>query len=345
MNPPLSYCWRVPKEKFEEMVKDNRIWFGLDGNNVPRIKRFLSEVKGGITSLTIWTHNQVGHNQEAKQELKDMITEGKIFDTPKPLRLLNKILTLSTENKSIVLDFFAGSGGFGHAVLEKNEEDGGKRRYILVEMGDYFESTLKKRLVKAIYSKGWKDGVPTSNEGRSHAFKYMYLEQYEDTLNNILFSDKGGAQTTLQKLPDYFLQHVLNVETRDSPTRLTVDKFKTPFDYKIKTLQGREEKMEPVDLVETFNYLLGIKVKKIRQYENEKTRYIVVYGEKREEAACTKVLIIWRNYDETILEKEKQFVEKQIIPEFNPDTIYVNVDSLIKGAESIEPKFKELMGA
>ena len=345
VNPPLSYCWRVPKEKFEEMVKDNRIWFGLDGNNVPRIKRFLSEVKGGITSLTIWTHNQVGHNQEAKQELKDMITEGKIFDTPKPLRLLNKILTLGSKNNSIVLDFYAGSGGFGHAALEKNEVDGGKRRYVLVEMGDYFESTLKKRLVKAMYSKGWKDGVPTSNEGRTHAFKYMYLEQYEDTLNNILFSDKGGAQTTLQKLPDYFLQHVLNVETKDSPTRLTVDKFKTPFDYKIKTLQGREEKTEPVDLVETFNYLLGIRVKKIRQYENEQTKYIVVYGEKGEEPSCTKVLIIWRNYDETILEKEKQFIEQKIIPQFNPDTIYINVDSLITGAESIEPKFKELMGA
>jgi adenine-specific DNA-methyltransferase len=254
-------------------------------------------------------------------------------------------LNLGSNANSIVLDFYAGSGSFGHAVFEKNERDSGKRRYILVEMGDYFESTLKKRLVKAMYSKGWKDGVPTSNEGRSHAFKYMYLEQYEDTLNNILFFDKDGAQTTLQKLPDYFLQHVLNLETKDSPTRLTIDRFKTPFDYKIKTLQVREERTEPVDLVETFNYLLGIRVKKIRQYENEQTKYIIVYGEQGEEPSCSKVLIVWRNYNENILEKEKKFIEQKIIPQSNPDTIYINVDSLIKGAESIEPKYKELIGA
>jgi len=342
--PPMSRCWTVPKEKFEEMVKDNRIWFGEDGSNVPSIKRFLSEVQQGIPSLTIWGYKEVGHNQEGKQELKNMITEGEIFDTPKPVRLLKKILTLGSKSDSTVLDFYAGSGSFGHATLEKNEEEGGKRKYILVEMGDYFESTLKKRLVKSMYSKGWKDGVPTSNEGRSHVFKYMYLEQYEDTLNNILFSEKGGlAQTTLLKLPDYFIQHVLNVETKDSPTRLAIDRFKTPFDYKIKTLHGREEKTEPVDLVETFNYLLGIKVKKIRQYENEQTKYIIVYGEKGEEPSCEKVLIIWRNFDETMLENEKHFIENQILPQFQPDTIYINVDSLIKGAQSIEPKFKELM--
>jgi hypothetical protein len=90
---------------------------------------------------------------------------------------------------------------------------------------------------------------------------------------------------------------------------------------------------------------LGIRVKKIRQYQNEETKYSIVYGEKGEEPSCTKILIIWRNYDKNILEKEKQFIEQKIITQFNPDTIYINVDSLIKGAESIEPTFKELMGA
>lgn len=100
-----------------------------------------------------------------------------------------------------------------------------------------------------------------------------------------------------------------------------------------------------MDLIETFNYLLGISVKKIHQYEIEETKYIIVYGERGEEQSSKKILIIWRDYNEKILHREKDFIEQEIIPQFHPDTIYVNVDSLIKGAESIEPKFKALMGA
>jgi len=269
-----------------------------------------------------------------------------VYDNPKPVTLIKRIVRFATTKDSIVLDFFAGSGTTAHATILLNKEDGGRRKFILVEMADYFDTIILPRLKKICYALNWRNGRPTDTNGCSGFFEYHRVEQYEDTLNNILFSDKDGmAQTTLQKLPNYFLQHVLDMETKDSPTRLTVDRFKIPFDYKIKTLQGREEKTEPVDLVETFNYLLGIKVKKIRQYENEQTKYIIVYGEKGEEPSCTKVLIIWRNFDETILEKEKQFIEEKILPQFNSDTIYVNVDSLIKGAESIEPKFKELMGA
>jgi len=294
-----------------------------------------------------WTSKKYNAGTYGANLLRDIIGEQNPFPYPKSIYTVFDALYSIQDKNGIYLDYFAGSGTTGHAVIKLNKKDNGDRKFILVEMGQYFDSITKQRILKVIYSDNWKEGKPLDNDGtKKQIIKYMYLEQYEDTLNNILFSDKGGfAQTTLHKLPDYFLQHVLNVETKDSLTRLTVDKFKTPFDYKIKTLQGREEKTEPVDLVETFNYLLGIRVKKIRQYENEQTKYVIVYGEKGEEPACTKVLIIWRNYNENILEKEKQFIEQKIIPQFNPDIIYVNVDSLIKGAESIEPKFKELMRA
>jgi len=345
--PPT--IWRWSKQRFEKAKSEGRIEFAKSSNGKWQVYAKMYLLKDGeerrVKPRSI-LHN-VGLTRDGNKDIKDLFGQ-KLFDYPKPVSLLKHLISIvpSEDNRNIIMDFFAGTGTTAHSILLMNDEDSGNRRYILVEMGDYFESILKKRLVKVCFSKKWKDGTPISNEGISHTFKYIYLEQYEDTLNNILFSDKDGlAQTTLQKLPDYFLQHVLDVETKDSPTRLTVDRFKTPFDYKIKTLHGREERTEPVDLVETFNYLLGIKVRKIRQYDNEQTKYIIVYGEKGEDPSCTKVLIIWRNFDETILEKEKQFIEEKILPQFNPHTIYVNVDSLIKGAESIEPKFKELMGA
>jgi adenine-specific DNA-methyltransferase len=332
--PPNGFS-RTP-ETLNEMVKNGEILFGPDETTQPRQKVLLTKEKQRQLSSVI---------QDAHKGKADLSSLGLDFPYCHPISIYQELVgAIAKDPDDIVLDYFAGSGTTAHAVINLNGQNNGNRKYILIEMGEYFDSIIKPRLQKIVYSKKGQRDLSES-DGNSHIFKYMYLEQYEDTLNNLLFSDKGGVQTTLHKLPDYFLQHVLDVETRDSPTRLTVDKFKTPFDYKIKTLQGREEKTEPVDLVETFNYLLGIKVKKIRQYENEQTKYIMVYGEKGEEPACTKVLIIWRNYDETILEKEKPFIEQKIIPQFNPDTIYINVDSLIKGAESIEPKFKELMGA
>jgi len=137
VNPPKGYCWRVSPSGFEELVKDNRIWFGHDGNNVPRIKRFLSEVQQGIVPLTIWTYNEVGHNQEAKQELK-AIMEGVeiVFDTPKPVRLLEKIIHIGTnsDKQDIILDFFAGSCSTAHAVMTKNIKDQGNRQFICVQL-------------------------------------------------------------------------------------------------------------------------------------------------------------------------------------------------------------------
>ncbi|HAS8440961.1 site-specific DNA-methyltransferase [Vibrio diabolicus] len=142
VTPPAGACWRVSRTKFDEMVSDNRIWFGETGNNVPAIKRFLSEVKQGITPLTLWTYQEVGHNQTAKQELKKLFPETKdIFDTPKPVSLIKRILEIGSKKDSIVLDFFAGSGTTAQAVIEKNIEDNGHRKFILVQIP---EETGKK---------------------------------------------------------------------------------------------------------------------------------------------------------------------------------------------------------
>jgi len=143
VNPPSGYCWRFSKEKFAEMVQDNRIWFGVDGDNVPRVKRFLSDVKDGITSMTIWKHTEVGHNQDARKEVVAFNSRS-VFATPKPERLIQRILHISTNPGDLVLDSFLGSGTTA-AVAHKMG-----RRYIGIEIGEQAKTHCVVRLKKVI---------------------------------------------------------------------------------------------------------------------------------------------------------------------------------------------------
>ncbi len=125
--PPNGRSWRCSKEKLQELIADNRIWFGKDGSNVPSLKRFLSEVKDGITPLTVWRYSEVGHTQDARKETKALFDDQAYFDYPKPVSLIKRILQLSTSSNQndIILDFFSGSGTTAHAVMQLNAEDGG----------------------------------------------------------------------------------------------------------------------------------------------------------------------------------------------------------------------------
>ena len=153
-NPPSGRSWRVSQTKFAEMVADNRIWFGEDGGNVPRIKRFLSEVQDGTKAISIRKNNEVGHNQEASQEIRKLFDGESYFDTPKPVRLLKKVLFLTTHENDLILDFFAGSSTTAHAVMQLNAEDGGNRKFIMVQID---EPTDPK-------SEAFKAGYPTIAE-------------------------------------------------------------------------------------------------------------------------------------------------------------------------------------
>jgi len=135
VSPPIGRCWSTSKEKFEELIQDNRIWFGKDGNNVPRLKRFLSEIQKGMVPTTLWQFDDVGHNQEGRQELKALFDGKGFFDGPKPVRLLRRILHIAnTKPDDIILDFFSGSATTAHAVMQLNAEDGGKRKFIMVQL-------------------------------------------------------------------------------------------------------------------------------------------------------------------------------------------------------------------
>ena len=186
VNPPAGYCWRYSKEKFEELRADNRIWFGPTGNNVPAIKRFLSDVKQGATALTVWTYDEVGHNQDAKKEVKEF-NSSDVFATPKPEKLIHRILTLATNPGDLVLDSFLGSGTTA-AVAHKMG-----RRWIGIEMGDHIYSHCLPRLKKVIDCEN-AGGITKSVKWQGGGgFKFYELG------STLIVTDKHGRQVISDK--------------------------------------------------------------------------------------------------------------------------------------------------
>lgn len=132
--PSSGRCWLYTEARFKELVADNRVWFGSDGNSVPSIKKFASEVKQTMTPMTIWKYTEVGHSQEAAQNLKKLFDNYDYFDYPKPIELIKRCITLYSKSDSIILDFFSGSATTAHSVMQLNAEDGGSRKFIMVQL-------------------------------------------------------------------------------------------------------------------------------------------------------------------------------------------------------------------
>jgi adenine-specific DNA-methyltransferase len=151
--PTMGTYWRVSPDKFKELNKDRRVWWGADGGNMPRSKRFLSEVKAGVVPQTLWFHKDVGHTQDSKKELLEVLEFKKsedVFTTLKPTALIERILEIATDEDSIVLDAFGGSGSTAQAVLQQNKRDGGGRRFVLIESEDFADSLTAERLRRVI---------------------------------------------------------------------------------------------------------------------------------------------------------------------------------------------------
>ncbi|MGC1621154.1 MAG: site-specific DNA-methyltransferase [Candidatus Acidiferrum sp.] len=158
LEPPPGRCWVVTQDRFREMVADNRIWFGADGDNVPREKVFMSETRQGITPHTIWTADEVGTTDSATKDLMDIFSGKSVYETPKPLNLIKRIVQISSGPEDIVLDAFGGSGTTGHAVLALNKSDLAHRRFILIESEDYADGLTAERLRRVV------DGVPRAKD-------------------------------------------------------------------------------------------------------------------------------------------------------------------------------------
>jgi adenine-specific DNA-methyltransferase len=211
-------------------------------------------------------------------------------------------------------------------------------------MAGYFDTLLKPRIQKVMYSSEWKDGQPQNTDGISHIFKYLTLEQYEDTLNNIDFMEGGTVQKTLMDMDGYMLRYMLDFETRESPCRMNTTKLERPFEYTLRITKDSEMHNETVDLVETFNYLLGLKVKRVRTFAENGTSYRVVHAETLAGQATTA---IWRTTSGLDLKKDKAFIEEKILndPKLKAERVFINGDFHVESALPIEPEFQRLMGA
>ena len=187
VKPAESRCWSVSQDKFEELVKDNRIWFGKSGSNVPRIKTFLSEVKQGLVPLTVWLNTEVGNNQDAKKEVKQFNAKD-VFDTPKPEKLVQRIIHLASNPGDFVLDSFAGSGTTG-AVAHKMG-----RRWIMVELGEHCHTHIIPRLQKVIDGEDQGGISKAVNWQGGGGFRYFRLAP------TLIVNDKWGNQIIN---PDY----------------------------------------------------------------------------------------------------------------------------------------------
>ena len=195
VEPPAGRSWSLSRNAFRERLADNRIWFGSDGNGVPRIKRFLSELrKVGVTPMTLWKYTEVGHSQDATQALAKMFDGKKVFDYPKPVELIKRVISLYTDKDSIVLDFFSGSATTAQSVMELNAKDEGKRKFILVQLEESFDETsdgykmgyrticdaAQERIRRA--GKKIKEESPLSTQHLDTGFRVFRLDgsNYED---------------------------------------------------------------------------------------------------------------------------------------------------------------------
>jgi adenine-specific DNA-methyltransferase len=220
----------------------------------------------GMTPTTNWIDAKYSSTEHGTGFLKKMFKEYALFSYPKSIYAVEdslRVAGLPNLRAGTVLDYFAGSGTTGHAVINLNREDKGNRKYILVEMADYFNTVTKPRMQKAVYAAEWKDGKPTiRNTGISHIMKYLQLESYEDTLANIKLSDDAHKQHSGLFGEDYLVNYMLDVESKGS--LINLDQFRAPFNYKLKITEKNETHEKEIDLVETFNYLIGLTVNKLR---------------------------------------------------------------------------------
>lgn len=248
------------------------------------------------------------------------------FNTQKK-KLLERVLKTSSKNRSIVLDFFLGKGTT-IAVAHKL-----KRKWIGVEMGDYFKefyydkeeekTEILGRMKEVLAGKGNHEPCGISKDINWQGggfFKYRYLEQYEDTLHNIDFPQEEKGQKLLELLPEsakveYLMKYILKFETEGSPSLLDIKQFENPFEYKLKIISsGKGEEIVFVDLVETFNYLIGLKINKYKFVQENGRKYVFVLGERN----SRKSVIVWRSTKDINLEKDKNIIDS-ILNNYKPD--------------------------
>ena len=375
--PPTG--WSRPPETFEILKAEGRLVFGPDEKTLPQVKLLMTEDSRRQASTVM---------QETGRGKTDMQTLGLDFPYCHPLSLYVEIVGASTDrDDAVVLDYFAGSGTNGHAVIALNRDEGTNRRFILAEVGHHFDTVLIPRIKKASFCADWKNGKPQLPEaGTAHLWspgvvRVIRLEQYEDTLNNLdLKRPKGveelftGDESTLRE--EYVLRYMLDVETRESASLLNMSAFSDPRKYTLRVKSpGTDETVETnVDLLETFNWLLGLRVQHVAvsetysaEFSNKDKRTIAKLKSSQTGSYWFRqvtgtlpdgreALIVWRTLSDDAAQDEAAllawFESKGHLVSESLDVVYTNGDCNLVASkpssarwsvESLEAHFYELM--
>jgi len=358
-------CWRWAPEKYEEAKGKGLIeWVRTENGWQVYVKQFYEEEATRPPS-SVWLYSDVGHNHEASEQVKALFGES-VFQNPKPTRLVRRMLEIATaeESDDMILDFFAGSGTTGHAVINLNREDGGRRKFILVEMAEYFDTVLLPRIAKVMFAPEWKDGrpkrppTPEEVERTPQLVKILRIESYEDTLHNLAAAaermardetarEREEAYRELASEEAYRLRYWVELPLREAETCLRALDLRHPFNYTLEVLTDNGPVRKPVDLVETFNYLYGLRVKRYETWVSPEDgrKYCVVKATDRE--SKRRVLVLWRDMEGLDPERERAFLEEKLAEMESSgevwDEVLINGDAPIPGVASLDPLFKRLM--
>ena len=335
--------WRWPydwpdqtRESFVSLDRQGRIYWGAAGT-VPQYKRFLHEVETNVAKSFFHDYT------DGEKQLANLFREAGIFPTPKPTTLVGRFVSQASKKSDWVMDFFGGSGTTGHAVINLNREDRGSRKFVLMEAGDHFDRVLTKRIKKVMYAPVWSDGKPKTRpakalgKGNPKVVKLLRVESYEDACENLKLVRSEDQRKLIDQSPElrehYVLQYMLDVESRGS--LLSLDRFVDPFNVQLTISRNNETQQVVVDMVETLNQLLGLRVHATRQLKGVvEVTGVTQRGE--------SVLVLWRNLNETDSTALDDWFKKQAYStrdrEF--DLIYVNGDNNLENLRRDDETWK-----
>lgn len=333
--------WRKTPPSFLEHVEKDEIQISRKTNGEFKVE-IIDRIKDGVRPKSVWINSKYDASSHGTKLIQKILPNVS-FSFPKSLNTVfdNISLVVKNNESALIADIYAGSGTSAHAVINLNREDNGNRKYILIEQGEYFSTVIKPRIQKVVYSENWKDGKPalpkdtkTVNEanrynGISHCLKVIKLESYEDTLNNLELRRTGQQQQLFDTMndaqkDDYLMHYLLDIESKGS--LLSVADFAKPFDYQLKITSDSAGAYttQPIDLIDTFNYLIGLNMQNI-DYQLERG-YVFIEGTLR---TGEKTLVFWRDTSVIGYEKlEKTLLERLKV---NPkdreyQLIYLNGD-------------------
>jgi len=294
---------------------------------------------------TVWSDSKYFANNHGTQILNNIIGKGK-FSFPKSIYTVESCISAGSygDDCPIVLDYFAGSGTTFHSAQLLNRT-GLNFKTILIEQGNYFYTTLLPRIKKVAYSFDWKDEKPQdgSMNGLGVFFKYQRLEQYEEALENIAFNASEDAVQKALEFEQYIPKYFLEFETRGGQSIVNTAAMQDPWDYKLKVWDGfTYDTEQAVDLVETFNYLIGLHMQKCITKELNGKKYQFIYGHNN---ANKNILVVWHSVKDWSVDdfKADAATLKTELKAFESDLLYINDQAHIEGYQPIEEVFKNKM--